>query len=1314
MVHKKKKKNTGSIFFTLNKQLTHFLNSKTIQNSFSEFFATNPLCQLLDQTNPLSELTHKRRLSSLGLGGINRETAGMEIRGIHPTHYGRICPIETTEGQNAGLVNSFTIYSQLNENGFIETPFYKAYKGMIFKNNPFFFASDQEKQLRLAPGDIITNKFNFLPNISIPCRQLKEFKRLSRESIDFIAVSPLQMISIATSLIPFLEHDDGNRALMGSNMQRQSVPTLQPNLPIVGTGLESKVIADINHGVQIKKAGFVSDVEGKQIIIYSQFQGDFISNGFDRVDSFPFKNTSPLVSRVKKTKKPVQGTNQRSHYEWTNRAARPKSKATQKLQTQRVQNLLNQPQQVQHQNTLGKRCFFKSGVYQHINKKAYFTVLLKHQLEKNLTLKRVKKQFGLTYVSKMNHYRLKKPTNACLLNSIQMFTMLNLAYTNGFLKNWKLLTYFSTQPIYKSSFGLKPFLNKKNLYHLNQFYNKIVLLNYIKLLLIHKFTLPQCKPCIPVHNKQLSNTKPYTKKSKQSINSTRFPMVKQNKKGVNFFLKSFLFLSLFLVFNVNRHKTPVFKTKVFLLNTNVPCLFYKKKSVINVINPFALTTVNHLTINKTSTFLIPFRLCSRHPYNRHPCSRQGGFPRGWVHSHPTTPLRGSMFSKLYQNNKQKKICFYHSFFYHQKSFEFSVAEKTNKQDYYLVNFDFNQNQIQNTKTNLLYHGIKNKQNRYFPVLNNLLPVTYGLDSFSRSNQDTYLTHRPIIKSGVWVEKNDIIADNSACKQGQLAVGQNLLIAYMPWQGYNFEDAVVLSENVVSKDLFTTLHIERYELEIRDTPFGKEQITNQLPETDTSYLDPFGIVKLGSWVQSGDILVGKITPIEKKKLSAYEALLYDIIEKKNANIKDSSLRVPFGVHGRVIHIEIFREKKKRKQPKKSHGLVKSVRNKKSNPLQLNQKKLKKITSTSLKKTWVPSWGRKHIPKKIHDQKNQSHWFICNKLTNDLFNVYQHHWIPKINQTISKNVLNRLNNANMSFLNVELENTTKKNKQKKGLPSGKGGVPAVSTPLFKVHVYIAEKKKIQIGDKIAGRHGNKGIISTILPQQDMPYLPDGTPVDLILNPLGVPSRMNVGQIFECLLGLAGYYLGQHYKIQPFDEMYGYEASRSLVYSKLYEAKIKTGQNWLFNPNFPGKIRLFDGRTGQCFDQPVTVGYSYILKLIHLVDEKIHARSTGPYALVTQQPLRGRSNRGGQRVGEMEVWAFEGFGAAYILQELLTIKSDDIKGRDQVSKSILTNQPLTFGTPESFKVLLNELQALCLDISIYKVNKKAQSTHIPLNLL
>ena len=379
-------------------------------------------------------------------------------------------------------------------------------------------------------------------------------------------------------------------------------------------------------------------------------------------------------------------------------------------------------------------------------------------------------------------------------------------------------------------------------------------------------------------------------------------------------------------------------------------------------------------------------------------------------------------------------------------------------------------------------------------------------------------------------------------------------------------------------MYTSIHIERYETEISDTEYGLEQITSQIP--DISYLkkinlDNNGVVKLGSWVHEGDILVGKVTPIKTKQLSGHEKLLADILGKtKTSTVRDTSLRVPKNVSGRVVHLELLEAE--------------------------------------------------NIPLEISFQGPQ-----------------------------------------------------------------------------RVHIYIAEKRKIKVGDKMSGRHGNKGIISKIVPQQDMPYLPDGSSVDMVLNPLGVPSRMNVGQIFECLLGLAGKELHEEFKIGCFDEMNGPEASRSLTYSKLFEARLKTGKKWLFSPHSPGKIKLFDGRTGECFDQTVTVGQSYMLKLVHLVDEKIHARSTGPYSLVTQQPLRGRSKHGGQRLGEMEVWALEGFGAAYTLQELLTNKSDDIKGRHQVMQAILENKSITLGTPESFKVLLSELQSLCLNIGVYSIN-------------
>ena len=460
-----------------------------------------------------------------------------------------------------------------------------------------------------------------------------------------------------------------------------------------------------------------------------------------------------------------------------------------------------------------------------------------------------------------------------------------------------------------------------------------------------------------------------------------------------------------------------------------------------------------------------------------------------------------------------------------------------------------------------------------------------LQEYQRSNQDTCLAQRPIVHEGDWVEKGDLLADGAASVGGELALGKTILVAYMPWEGYNFEDAILISERLMYDDIYTSIHITEYSTETRETKLGVEQITNQIPGISPSqiyHLDNRGISKIGSWVKEGDILVGKITPQEKKPLSPHEKLMNAIFQKEIPTTKDTSLRVPKNVHGRIVHIQVL--------------------------------ETKSIAAE------IPFQGPRRVV-----------------------------------------------------------------------------------------IYVAEKRKIQVGDKMAGRHGNKGIISQILPRQDMPYLPDGTPIDMVLNPLGVPSRMNVGQVFECLLGLAGTKLNQQFKIVHFDEVYGPEASRSLVYSKLFEARIKTRQKWLFDPNFAGKAKIFDGRTGDSFYQAVTVGQAYMLKLVHMVDEKIHARSTGPYALVTQQPIRGRSNRGGQRLGEMEVWALEGFGAAYTLQELLTVKSDDKKGREQVMDAILHNRPISFGTPESVKLLIRELQSLCLDVGVYTVESSGQRKQV-----
>ena len=706
------------------------VNPKPIVAAIREFFGSSQLSQFMDQTNPLAELTHKRRISALGPGGLNRDRAGFAVRDIHLSHYGRICPIETPEGPNAGLIGVLATHARINSYGFIETPYYRVDNGQTLNQAaPIYLAADQEDEFRIAPGDTPINEKLEIKNEIVPVRYRQEFTTTRKELVDYIAVSPIQVISIATSLIPFLEHDDANRALMGSNMQRQAVPLLYPESPLIGTGLEAQAARD-------------------------------------------------------------------------------------------------------------------SG-------------------------------------------------------------MVMVSLEDG-----------------------------------------------------------------------------------------------------------------------------------------------------------------------TVTYISADRIC--------------------------------------------------------------VTNKEGKE------------------------------------------ISYNLQKYQRSNQDTCINQRPSVWLGEEVVTGQVIADGAATEGGELALGQNILVAYVPWEGYNYEDAFLISERLVYNDVYTSVHIEKYEIEARQTKLGSEEITRELPnvgEYSLRKLDENGIIVIGSWVESGDILVGKVTPKGESDQPPEGKLLRAIFGEKAKDVRDTSLRVPNGGRGRILDVRIFTREK-------------------------------------------------------GDE----------------------------------------------------------------LPAGANIV---------IRVYVAQTRKIQVGDKMAGRHGNKGIISRILPRQDMPYLPDGTPVDLVLNPLGVPSRMNVGQIFESLLGLAAEHLNKRFKIVPFDEMHGAEASRVLVNDKLMNARNITGKDWIFDLKHPGKIRLYDGRTGDPFDNPVMVGISYMLKLVHLVDDKIHARSTGPYSLVTQQPLGGKAQHGGQRLGEMEVWALEAFGASYTLQELLTVKSDDMQGRNETLNAIVKGKPIPRpGTPESFKVLMRELQSLGLDIGAYKI--------------
>jgi DNA-directed RNA polymerase subunit beta len=705
------------------------LSFNIVNATIREFFGSSQLSQYLDQTNPLSSLTHRRRISGLGPGGFDRDRISFAVRDIHPSHYGRICPIETPEGQNVGLIASLTTCARVNKSGFLETPFWRVINGKVIKTGqPIYLTADIEDFYKIAPADIATNKENYLIQNVIPVRYKQDFINVIPSEVDFIAISTVQVVSVAASLIPFFEHDDANRALMGSNMQRQSVPLILPQKPIVGTGLENQIAIDSGLTLNAQFSGIVKSVTANKIVI--------------------------------------------------------------------------------------------------------------------------------------------------------------------------------------------------------------------------------------------------------------------------------------------------------------------------------------------------------------------------------------------KNNKGKKL-------------------------------------------------------------------TYKLQKYLRSNQQTCINQRPIVWKGEKVKSGQILTDGPAITSSELSLGQNVLIGYMPWQGYNFEDAILISERLVYDDIFTSIHIERYKIEIDRNSETSEQTTKNIPNlspTETKYLNDDGIVTVGTFVKPGDILVGKVISNNTSEQLPESKLLRAIFGAKAKGVKDNSYRMPDGDYGRVIETVTFNRRTK--------------------------------------------------------------------------------------------------------LTYKFE---------------------------KIYVFIAQIRKIQVGDKIAGRHGNKGIISRILPRQDMPFLPDGTPIDIILNPLGVPSRMNVGQLYECLLGLAGDKLNARFKILPFDEMYGLEVSRILINKKLRQASITKNESWLFNPYAPGKMVLIDGRTGIEFENPVTVGNAYMLKLIHLVDDKMHARATGPYSLITQQPLRGKAQHGGQRFGEMEVWALEGFGAAFTLKELLTIKSDDMQGRNETLNAIVKGQQIPkFGIPESFKVLLHELRSIGLDMSTYRIEK------------
>ena len=818
------------------------VNARTITSVINAFFGTNQLSQFLDQTNPLAEMTHKRRVSALGPGGLTRERAGFEVRDVHYTHYGRLCPIETPEGPNIGLISSLCIHARINDFGFIETPYRKVKNGKVIEEIEFLTA-EREDTVTIAQANAVLDDRGRFTEEKVKARYQSDYPVTEPEKIQYMDVAPNQIVSAAAALIPFLEHDDANRALMGSNMQRQAVPLLQPEAPVVGTGLEETIARDSRTIIVAERNGVVESVDGDSIVVL-----------------------------------------------------------------------------------------------------------------------------------------------------------------------------------------------------------------------------------------------------------------------------------------------------------------------------------------------------------------------------------------------------------------YDIDENSNEA---IISFDDKRR------------------------------VEYKLTKFLRTNQDTCINQKPVVKEGQRFKRNDVLVDGCATDGGELALGRNILVAFMPWRGYNFEDAIIVSERIVSEDIFTSVHIEEFELQVRDTKRGEEELTREIPnvsEEATKDLDENGVIRVGAEVNEGDILIGKITPKGETDPTPEEKLLKAIFGEKAGDVKDASLKAPPGMKGIVISTKLFSRKKKDTESKKEDK-------KKLESLERSRRKEMKDLDEKLGfKLDQVLEGEKSIGIRTTDGEIAIRAGVVFK--DDTFQKmenldkldFNQEWIDDKRK---HNVVVRIfENFHQKMSEIQELYRHEKNKIQLGDELAPGIVQLAK-------VYVAKKRKLQVGDKMAGRHGNKGVVSIIVPMEDMPFLPDGHPVDIVLNPLGVPSRMNLGQLFEVALGWAGIKLGNQFASPIFDG-----------------AKWEEVQEWLEKAGLSktSKSVLINGRNGEPFDQEITVGYMYMMKLSHMVDDKIHARSIGPYSLITQQPLGGKAQFGGQRFGEMEVWALEGYGAASILQEILTVKSDDVLGRAKVYESIVKGENLPEpNIPESFNVLVRELQGLGLEVKI-----------------
>lgn len=928
------------------------INPRPLLASINEFFSLGQLSQFMDETNPLSALTHKRRISSLGPGGLHRERAGAEVRDVHHSHYGRICPIETPEGENVGLINSLTVYARIDDRGFIVSPYLRVRNGRI-TDEIIHLTADDEEDFYIAQANTPVDDAGNITSDSCVVRFMGDILEVTKEEVQFIDVTPLQVFSASANLIPFLEHDDANRALMGCNMQHQAIPLVRPEIPFVGTGMEKQVAIDSGSVILANSESVVSYVDSSKIILSSEKFG---------------KETVKIGSFNKAIKNEVLA--------------------------ERIEEI----------GLIGQEI---TGVLAHeIFRKGIRTV--KHAKLDDFEI--------LDLAELMIHEKNENLIDAVLAEKVLTSTGKSIAEAGKKITETILSRLFTTKiPQVK--------IQNEN--------GEVVLVKVSEPRFIRKENLPE--------NKVLIDSKPY--------------------------------------------------------KPNLPYGHLINKETIVKINEIELETI---------TLIDPEKL---------------------------------KCSEIYSLNKKllKPVISAEEIVIDGKE----VVKKNEKID-------------RATIANLIQLGVEE--------------ITIGkeseiiLEKFKRTNQDTVVNKYPIVELGTKVHFDTPIIDGGSCDRGRLALGRNLLAAYIPWRGYNYQDAIVLSERIVQNDVLTSLHIKEYKIHVRETKVGPEEITRDIPnvpEEQLRNLDQDGIIRVGTEVGPNDILVGKITPKAESEFTPEMKLWRAMFDKKGQDVKDSSLRVSPGERGTVIGIQI---------------------------------------------------------------------------------------------------LSRDEEENLQI-----------------------GVNKI------VKVYIGEKRKIQVGDKLSGRHGNKGVISRILPVQDMPFLEDGTPVDIVLNSLGVPSRMNVGQIMECLLGLVSAKNKEYGVTPPFAGANPDELLQSL--------------SDIGYTNY-GKQRLFDGYSGEPFYNDVTVGYAYIMKLNHMVEDKIHARSTGPYALITQQPLGGKAQFGGQRFGEMEVWALEAYGAAYTLQEMLTIKSDDTDGRLSAYEAICTRRLISqSNNPESFRVIINELQGLGIKLETDK---------------